>query len=151
MSPFIDPIDAANALAEAAAEVVRCWTVGDLAAAVRGLSDAVDHYGRARFDCPLLAVARPSQSVPLRFSTALAMVDPRAENVAGFAHWILSACAEVASEHGLPAKDPAIRLMVAQLSWTCGIAHAPDLIAELIGECFGRVKQGRLVSESAAR
>ena len=163
MSPFLDPLEASNILATAAAEVVERWEVGDLAAAVRRLSDALDHYGKARLATPLPAIRRFAALVAasrplcspaltedaapasrtLRFEAALGMVDPGAQDPAGLAHGIIAACSEVSREHGLPARDPAVMLIAAQLAWACAIEFDNDLIADLICECFRRSKEAR--------
>ena len=77
---------------------------------------------------------------PLRFKIAVEMVDPAAQDLAGLARGIISACAEVNCEHGLPAKDPAVLLIVRQLAWVCDVNSDSEPFAELIAECWRQNK-----------
>jgi hypothetical protein len=78
---------------------------------------------------------------PLRFKIAVEMVDPAAQDLAGLARGIISACAEVSREHGLPAKDPAVLLIVRQLAWVCDVTSDSEPFAELIAECWRQSKR----------
>lgn len=62
---------------------------------------------------------------PVRFETAIRMVDPGVYEPALLAAALLTACDEVGQEKGDPPTDPAIRLIASQLAWTC--EAAPDL------------------------
>jgi hypothetical protein len=153
MNPFVDPIDAANVLAAAATQVVDRWAAGDLAGAVRGLSDALQYFENARSNDPEApgreAVSeafleppssKPPRRPPRRFSAALEMIDTRAQNVPGIAHGIIAACVEVVAEHGMLTKDPAVRLLASQVAWICEIDIDNDVFAALLNECHRRSK-----------
>ena len=153
MNPFVDPIEAANVLAAAATKVVDRWAVGDLAGAVRSLSDALQYYENAQSNNlelaltsvrsgPVLAeLAVSSQKKPpLRFAAALTMIDARAQNVPGIAHGLIAACVEVVAEQGMPPHDPAVRLLASQLVWVCEVDGSNDVFAELVNECHRRSK-----------
>jgi hypothetical protein len=74
----------------------------------------------------------------IRFREALLIVDPGACNPSGIAQAIVAACAEVRSEGGSTATDPAVRLMVTQLAWVCRADSGIEDYGQLLAECRRR-------------
>lgn len=139
MSAFVDPLDAAAALSVAAAKVVQ-GDSGDWASSVGELATALTYFETAvagsQTGCPAIS---PTLR-PRRFADALRMVDPKAQNVAGLASSLISADAEVVAERGIPSRDPAVRLLAAQLIWVCGVDGTDHDFSSLIAECHRRVQ-----------
>jgi hypothetical protein len=85
-------------------------------------------------------IQTPKPARPNRFREALQIVDPGASNPSGIAH-VVAACADVRSEGGATATDPAVRLMVTQLAWVCKAdSHIADY-GQLLAECRRRLDQ----------
>jgi len=65
-----------------------------------------------------------------RHADALAIVDPGACNPSGIALSIVSACQEIREERNAGTadicRDPALRLMVYQLAYICGVTALPS-------------------------
>ena len=86
-------------------------------------------------------IQTPKPARPTRFREALQIVDPGASNPSGIAHAIVAACAEVRSEAGSTATDPAVRLMVTQLAWVCHADSFIDDYGQLLAECRRRLAE----------
>lgn len=139
MSAFVDPLDAAAALAAAAAAVIQGDTDG-LVSSVGDLSTALAYFETAvAGNHPSPPIVSPS-SGPRRFADALRMIDPKAQNVCGLATCLLSASAEVVAERGIPPLDPAVRLLASQLIWVCGVDGTDHDFSDLIAECHRQVQ-----------
>lgn len=142
MSAFVEPLEAAVALAAAAAAVVQGgmdgWvsSVGDLSTALAYFETAVAGSQQGH------SAVSPSTS-PRRFADALRMVDPKAQNVSGLAGCLLSASAEATAEGGIPPRDSAVRLLASQLIWVCDVDGTDRDFSDLIAECHRRVQARR--------
>ena len=139
MSAFVDPLDAAVALAAAAAAVIQGGKDG-LVSSVGDLSTALAYFETAVAGSQRGHPAVSPFTSPRRFADALRMVDPKAQNVCGLATCLLSAGAEIVAERGIPPRDPAVRLLASQLIWICGVDGADHDFSDLIAECHRRVQ-----------
>lgn len=82
------------------------------------------------------------RSPPRRFQSAITVIEPGVYDVASIARCVLSAVCEIEQEGGFPALDPAIRLMVAQLSWLCAVTANIRGAGGLMFDCTRRVFEG---------
>ncbi len=151
-----DLIEAVGDIAEAAFELAEKWASGEthvdpdaLFAAVRRFN--VTYHTAVATELRVLgeAVAGAdtptdgSPSVmggtkPIRFDTALKIVDLGVFDPAIIAREIIAACDELLPEDDLPAFDSAVRLMASQLAWVCEAAPCIKASDELIFECVRR-------------
>lgn len=139
MSAFVDPLDAAVALAAAAAAVIQGGTDG-LVSSVGDLSTALAYFETAMAGSQQGHPAVSPFTSARRFADALRMIDPKAQNISGLASCLLSAGAEVVAERGIPPRDPAVRLLASQLIWVCRVDGADHDFSDLIAECHRRVQ-----------
>ena len=78
---------------------------------------------------------------PTRFQNAVLIVDPGACNPSGIAHSIIEACREVREEGGDVRADPAVRLMITQLTYICRANSDIADYGQLLAACRARAQQ----------
>lgn len=155
MTVYVDPVDASDVLAKAAADVVYAPNAGDLGDALGRLDEALQHYELCHLVSPVpeyrpalwrYAKSRTEGATVLtddrrRFRAALTTVDWRARNPVGLADLLIAISLELADRHGIPNQDPSARLIASKIAEVCGIAVDQDQVADLIRECFRLSKE----------
>ena len=151
-----DLIDGVGDIAQAAFDLAEKWAAGEpqsdpdtLFAAIRRFN--VAYHAAVAIELRILSEAVAGANAPadvspalsggprpVRFDTALKIVDLGVFDPATIARVIIAACGELQPEDDLPAFDAAVRLMASQLAWVCEAAPCVKDSDELIFECVRR-------------
>lgn len=151
-----DLIKTVGDIAQAAFELAEKWTAGEphvdpdaLFAAVRRFNGA--YHKTVATELRILgeaiagavppeidAAIRAGHETPIRFDSALKIVDLGVFDPATIARAIIDACGELQSKDDLPAFDSAVRLLASRLAWICEVPRCIKDCDELIFECVRR-------------
>ena len=149
-------IEAVGDIAQAAFDLAGKWVAGEPQADVDALFSAIRRFTVAHHKAVAIELRVLGETIaganapadvspalaggprPVRFDTALKIVDLGVFDPATIAHAIIAACGELQPDDDLPAFDAAVRLMASQLAWVCESAPCIKDSDELIFECVRR-------------